>query len=96
MTGGSRTRTKVIINGEIKIVQTRITKIERDTEEAHEEEPDAEEQDQEDSDNFDEDDQDNYMWHKDDVRTMDAYISEAQVVSGDEVDGLHTALSTCG
>ena len=31
MTGGSRTRTKVIINGEIKIVQTRITKIERDT-----------------------------------------------------------------
>ncbi len=31
MTGGSRTRTKVIINGETKMVQTRITKIERDT-----------------------------------------------------------------
>ncbi len=59
-------------------------------EEAGEEESAAEEQDQEDSDNFDEDDQDNYMWHKNDVRTMDAYISEAQVVSGDEVDGLHT------
>ena len=31
MTGGSRTRTKVILNGENKIAQTRITKIERDT-----------------------------------------------------------------
>ena len=59
-------------------------------EEAHEEESAAEEHDQADSDNFDEDDHDNYMWHKDNVRTMDAYISEAQVVSSDEVDGLHT------
>ncbi len=59
-------------------------------EEAHEEESAAEEQDQADSDSFDEDDQDNYMWHKDNVCTMDAYISEAQVVSCDEVDELHT------
>ncbi len=47
-----------------------------------------------DSEDFDEDDQDNYSWHKGDKkpRIMDAYISEAQVMSCDVVDMLHTDL----
>ncbi len=42
-------------------------------------------------DEFDEDDQDRYLWHRVNKKhpIMDAYISEAQVMSCDVVDMLH-------
>ena len=61
------------------------------TEDSNEEEVLIEEQEQ-DNEEFDEDDQDNYSWHKDIPEEMDAYISEAQIMSCDEVEEFNMEL----
>ena len=62
------------------------------TEEVHEEQDNTDDQVQGESEEFDEDDQDSYIWHKGSPQEMNAYISEAQIISCDELDELNTEL----
>ena len=62
------------------------------TKEVREEQDITDDPNQAESEDYDEDDQDKYMWHKGSPQELDAYISEAQIISCDELDELSAEL----